>query len=245
MTQDIKNTLIAIGDSFTEYPFTWANHLSKCLDMPLIKFSIAGASNKTILHNFYSNWFYNNLNFENCLVIYQSTSVTREDIHITEGARGHGFFKKDKVQKIVENKPDLIKDVFGKTYLLSGYRHFLSELPGFLSSLPDILEEVDPVRDLCFQINMLDKALKSNNNKFLFVLGLHNSHSAKQLNFSDFPLSCETVVYLKDGVAHGIDQYANDLNQVDNTNHPNIQGHKSIVNNLILPKLKELNWTTK
>lgn len=238
MTQDIKDTLVVIGDSFTDYPYTWANYLSSCLDMPLIKFSIAGASNKTILHNFYSQWFFNNLNFENCLVIYQSTHISREDVHITPGARGYKFFSDNKINKILKEKPSLIKEIFGKTYLLSGYRNYIFELPG-------ILEELDPVRDICFQINLLDKALKDGNNKFLFLLGLHNAHTAKQLDFSEFPLRCETLAYSKNGIAHGIDQYVIDINEIDEAKHPSYEGHKSITDNLVLPKLRELKWTIK
>lgn len=238
MTQDIKNTLVAIGDSFTDYPYTWANHLAACLDMPLVKFSVGGASNKTILHNFYSHWFFNNLNFENCIVIYQSTHMSREDVHISDGARGHKFFKENKLGNIFKQKPKMIKEIFGKTYLLSGYRNYVFELPG-------ILEEVDPLRDFCFQINLLNTALKVGNNKFLFLLGLHNAHTSTELDFSTFPLNCETLAYTKNGIAHGIDQYVIDINQIDETKHPSFEGHKSITDNLVLPKLRELKWTTK
>jgi len=238
----IKDSIIAIGDSFTDYKFSWADHLSTMIDKPLVKFSVSGASNKTILHNFYSHWYYEKLDFVDCIVIYQSTSISREDIDISPNTNGRLFADN---HNIIQNYPTLIKEIYGKLYLLSGIKAQLSKWGKEYWSYASAYDDVDRVRDFSFQMNLLSEALKLKNNKFLFLLGLHNAHIVEEMNFSEFPLNCETLTYEKNGIAHGIDQYVIDINQIDDTKHPSDDGHKSITNNLVLPKLRELKWTTK
>lgn len=238
----IKDSIIAIGDSFTDYTFSWANHLSTMIDKPLTKFSVSGASNKTILHNFYSQWYYEKLDFTDCIVIYQSTSISREDMDISPNTHGRTFAE---TFNIIERYPTLIKEIYGKTYMLSGIKQHFPKWGTEYWSQASTYDDIDRIRDLSFQMNLLSEALKFKNNKFLFLLGLHNAHFAEQIDFTEFPLNCETLTYKKNGVDHGIDQYVIDINQIDETKHPSIEGHKSITNNLVLPKLRELKWTTK
>jgi hypothetical protein len=238
----IRDSIIAIGDSFTDYKFSWADHLSTVIDKPLVKFSVSGASNKTILHNFYSQWYYEKLDFTDCIVIYQSTSISREDIDISPNTNGRIFADN---HNIIEKYPTLVKEIYGKIYMLSGIKTHFSKWGQEYRSYASAYDDVDRVRDFSFQMNLLSEALKLKNNKFLFLLGLHNAHSVEQMDFSEFPLNCETLTYEKNGIAHGIDQYVIDINQIDETKHPSIEGHKSITNNLVLPKLRELKWTTK
>ena len=238
----IRDSIIAIGDSFTDYKFSWADHLSAVIDKPLVKFTISGASNKTILHNFYSHWYYEKLDFVDCIVIYQSTSIGREDIDISPNTHGRSFVEK---YNVIERYPTLIAEIYGKTYMLSGVKHHMPKWGQEYWSHAQTYDDIDRVRDLSFQMNLLSEAFKLKNNKFLFLLGLHNAHTVEHVDFSEFPINCETLTYEKNGIAHGIDQYVIDINQIDETKHPSIEGHKSITNNLVLPKLRELKWTTK
>jgi hypothetical protein len=225
---------------------SWANQLSEMIKKPLKKFTLPGASNKTILHNFYANWHYEKLKFEDCLIIYQSTHVRREDLDISLGTSGYDFITQNNLQEHVKNKnsgdmPFRTVEIYGRTYLLSGLKYEKS----FASHAWPIDRTVnwqENVRYLSFQMNLLSNAVKDGNNKFLMLLGLHNNTTAEDMDFSEFPIDCEYAAYMKNGRAYGIDQYVLDINQIDATTHPNIEGHKAIVNNILLPKLQELKW---
>lgn len=242
----IKDSIVAIGDSFTDYYLSWADQLSEMIKKPLKKFTLPGASNKTILNNFYAKWHYEKLKFEDCLIIYQSTHVRREDLDISPGTHGHEFITERNLQEHIKNKnsgkmPIRTVDIYGRTYLLSGFKY---EKP-FVSQAWPIDRTAnwqENVRYLSFQMNLLSNAVKDGNNKFLMLLGLHNNATAEDMDFSEFPIDCEYAAYMKNGRAYGIDQYVLDIDQIDETTHPNIAGHKAIVNNILLPKLQELKW---
>jgi hypothetical protein len=248
----IKDSIVAIGDSFTDYYMSWADQLSEMIKKPLKKFTLPGASNKTILNNFYANWHYEKLEFIDCLAIYQSTHILREDLDVTKGTMGHEFIVGNKLESYIKNNsgklnskgmPMPIKTVtvYGREYLLSGFKYTVPHVDQHWPYDPNNTC-VESARFLSLQMNILSKALKIGNNKFLMLLGLHNDITADDIDFSEFPIDCEYAAYMKNGRAYGIDQYVLDINQIDATTHPNIEGHKAIVNNILLPKLQELKW---
>jgi len=253
----IRKSLVAIGDSFTDFHYSWANYLSTVLQKPLIKFTIPGASNKTILDNFYANWTYDKITFEDCLIIFQSTAVDREDLDITPDSYGHQVFNYwFRFINTDNNMPIPTVEIYGRKYLLSACFHNIlhnyktSSAPGHFRLAPDLFSILsfsteDKIRFLSFQTNLLSEAFKANNNKFLFLLGLHNNAAAEEFDFSQFPVNCEIAAYEREGKKYGIDQYVLDINQYDKTTHPTIEGHQSITNNIVIPKLRELKWITK
>lgn len=243
----IRDTIVAIGDSFTDYKLSWADYLSNLLGKSLVKFTVPGASNKTILNNFYAIWAYEKITFENCLIIFQSTHIRREDLDITPGTHGYDFFKAYDLFKYLESTEDMplkTHEIYGRKYVLSGFKTHHRWLADIWPHEVNTSWQ-DNVRFLSFQTNLLSEAFKTGNNKFLFLLGLHNNATADDIDFSEFPINCEIVAYKRNGKAYGIDQYVLDINQYDQTTHPTIEGHQSIVNHLVLPKLRELQWTTK
>lgn len=235
----ISNSLVALGDSFTEWPNTYADYISDKLNIPLYKFAVGGVSNEFILSNFYHEVLENSLVFKDCFFIFQSTSMSRFEVDITKNTMGHHYLSLHNLWKDVAKHQNTVA-IGDRLLLKRQFSQMVMKLP-VQTPIDVACEFYSPHHaaiKICHQINVLAEKLSHEGNKFLFLLGL-TIGEYEDITLDNLPLTVEKVSYNN----LGMDQYVkdNDLCHEDGF-HPSELGHQHIAENFVLKKFRELKW---
>jgi hypothetical protein len=238
----INDSLIVLGDSFSDCNFSWADYLSIKIGKPILKFTISGGSNELIWHKFMVE--FPNLEITNSIILFQTSGLGRISVDVSPHTYAGDYLDSTGLREhttsgdvVIIGPRTFLKNQFSK----SQYPKLPIDTPIDYASKFNVSLEFSTMK-LIHWCNLFNAVFRGSN-KFMMVLGLYNEHHPYTA-FDDFlkEPTFNISSYYTNGMHRGLDQYVIDINEVDNTGHPTNAGNILICDNLVYPRLKELNY---
>jgi hypothetical protein len=242
--KQIDNSLIVLGDSFSDCDNSWADMVAEKIGKPIVKYTISGGSNDLIFHKFMSE--YTELEITNSIILFQSTVFTRVSVDISPMTYAGGYMDAYDLRPLLTSGD--LSEIAGRTFIKQQFSHCAK--PHLPYTPVDYAIRFYNYELAClnwiYNCNLFNTVFNSGSeNKFAAVLGLYSKSLPDRLPIINSFLRKQTfpIITYTDNILHmGLDQYVIDMNEVDDTMHPTSKGNQLICDNLVLPKLKEWNY---